>query len=165
MEARGRAYVFCDTNGGTLPNEMRSIIREAKLKLSIDEFGMHCHNDLGLAVANSVISVDEGCVHVQGTMNGYGERCGNADLVSIMGILQLRMGKDVVSSEKLAELTHLSHFVCNIVADYAPSLKLLEVMEDHIPDIRRSRRDCRGTKTEHFLIFSEAVKCEHICRI
>jgi len=114
IEAGAELIVFCDTNGGTLSNEMKTIIQEAKLKLSIDGFGMHCHNDLGLAVANSVISVDEGCVHVQGTMNGYGERCGNADLVSIMGILQLRMGKDVVSSEKLAELTHLSHFVSEV---------------------------------------------------
>jgi len=114
MEAGAELIVFCDTNGGTLPNEMRSIIREAKLKLSIDEFGMHCHNDLGLAIANSIISVDEGCVHVQGTMNGYGERCGNADLVPIMSILQLRMGRDIVPSEKLAELTHLSHFVSEV---------------------------------------------------
>ena len=117
IEAGAELIVLCDTNGGTLPNEIKTIIQEVKEKLSIDQFGIHCHNDLGLAVANSIISVDQGCVHIQGTMNGYGERCGNADLVPIMSILQLRMSKDVVPAEKLAELTHLSHFiseVCNM---------------------------------------------------
>ncbi len=117
IEAGAELIVFCDTNGGTLPNEIKTIIQEVKEKLSIDEFGIHCHNDLGLAVANSIISVDAGCMHIQGTMNGYGERCGNADLVPIMSILQLRMDKDIVPGEKLAELTHISHFiseVCNM---------------------------------------------------
>ena len=117
-EAGAELIVFCDTNGGLLPWEIKAIVQEVKDKLSLDDFGIHCHNDLGLAVANSIICVDFGCVHIQGTMNGYGERCGNADLVSIMSILQLRMDRKVVSSKKLGQLTHLSRFVsetCNMV--------------------------------------------------
>ena len=114
IEAGAELIVFCDTNGGTLPSEIKIIAQEAKRKLSLNEFGIHCHNDLGLAVANSISCIDEGCVHIQGTINGYGERCGNADLVPIMGILQLRMGREVVDHKKLTELTHLSHFVSEI---------------------------------------------------
>ncbi|MCK4520240.1 MAG: citramalate synthase, partial [Candidatus Omnitrophica bacterium] len=117
-EAGAELIVFCDTNGGLLPWEIKAIVQEVKDKLSLDDFGIHCHNDLGLAVANSIICVDFGCVHIQGTMNGYGERCGNADLVSIMSILQLRMDRKVVSPKKLGQLTHLSRFVsetCNMV--------------------------------------------------
>jgi len=114
IEAGAELIVFCDTNGGALPDEIKTIIQEVRKKLSIDEFGIHCHNDLGLAAANSIISVDEGCVHIQGTMNGYGERCGNTDLIPIMSILQLRMGRDVVPGKKLVELTRLSHFVSEV---------------------------------------------------
>ncbi len=110
-EAGCTLVVLCDTNGGTLPWEMKDIVTEVKAKLGLSEFGIHCHNDLGMAVANSVSCVNYGCRHIQGTINGYGERCGNADLVTIMGILQLKMGIAVVSAQKLAELTHLSHFV------------------------------------------------------
>ncbi|MCQ9205621.1 MAG: citramalate synthase [Omnitrophica bacterium] len=106
--------IFCDTNGGTLPWEIERISQEAMKKLSLEGFGMHCHNDLGLGVANSLVCVDKGCVHIQGTINGYGERCGNADLVSIMGTLQLKMGHQIVSSAKMKELTKLSHFVSEV---------------------------------------------------
>lgn len=118
QEAGAELIVFCDTNGGLLPWEIKVIVQEVKSKLSLNNFGIHCHNDLGLAVANSLICVDFGCMHIQGTMNGYGERCGNADLVSIMSILQLRMSKKIVAPKKLEQLTHLSHFVsetCNMI--------------------------------------------------
>ena len=118
LSAGAELIVFCDTNGGSLPREIEAIVQEVKEKLFLDGFGIHCHNDLGLAVANSIICVDSGCVHIQGTMNGYGERCGNADLVLIMSILQLKMGKNIISSKKLSEVTHLSHFVsevCNMI--------------------------------------------------
>jgi len=114
IEAGAELIVFCDTNGGTLPSEIETIIQEVKAKLSIDKFGVHCHNDFGLAIANSISSVGKGCIHIQGTMNGYGERCGNADLVPIIGILQLRMNKSVVSAKKLTELTRLSRFVSEV---------------------------------------------------
>ena len=110
--------VLCDTNGGTLPWEIEKIIEDVKQVLNIGEFGIHCHNDLGLAVANSIVSVGKGCTHIQGTINGYGERCGNTDLIPIIGILQFKMDKSIISSKKIGELTHLSHFiseVCNMV--------------------------------------------------
>ena len=114
IKAGAELIVFCDTNGGMLPSEIKTIVQEVKSKLSIDKFGIHCHNDFGVAVANSIISVDQGCIHIQGTINGYGERCGNADLVSIISILQLRIGKSVVSAKNLAEITHLSRFVSEV---------------------------------------------------
>ncbi|MFA5271658.1 MAG: citramalate synthase [Candidatus Omnitrophota bacterium] len=106
--------VFCDTNGGTLSWEVRNIARKVKESLKINNFGIHCHNDLDLAVINSIISVEDGCNHIQGTINGYGERCGNADLISIIGILQLKMGCAAVRPEKLKELTGVSHFVSEV---------------------------------------------------
>lgn len=113
-ESGAELIVFCDTNGGNLPWGIKTIIQEVKSKLSLATFGVHCNNDLGLAVANSIVCVDEGCIQIQGTMNGYGERCGNADLVTIISILQLKMGKKVISAKRLAELTHLSHFVSEV---------------------------------------------------
>ncbi|MDD4955847.1 MAG: citramalate synthase [Candidatus Omnitrophica bacterium] len=106
--------VFCDTNGGTLTWHALDIIRQVKEKLSINNFGMHCHNDLDLAVANSIAAVNCGCTHIQGTVNGLGERCGNADLVSIMAILQLKMGYGIVPQNKMALLTHISHYVSEV---------------------------------------------------
>ncbi|MBD3263877.1 MAG: citramalate synthase [Candidatus Omnitrophica bacterium] len=109
--------VLCDTNGGTLPWEIKEIALRVKDELSLDRFGIHCHNDSGLAVINSIVCVGEGCDHIQGTINGYGERCGNADLVTIMGILQLKMGYKAISPGKMKELMYLSHFVsevCNV---------------------------------------------------
>ncbi len=119
-EGGAELIIFCDTNGGTLPWEIRAITKEVSQRLSSLEFGIHCHNDLGLAVANSIVCVGQGCIHIQGTINGYGERCGNADLIPIMGTLQLKMNRGVVPSEKMLELTHLSHFVSEVsnVAHY-----------------------------------------------
>lgn len=114
MDAGAELVVFCDTNGGTLPSELKKIAETVKGQLGLSEFGIHCHNDLGLAVANSVACVNQGCVHIQGTINGYGERCGNADLVPVMGILQLKMGHKLVSEKKMQELMHLSHFISEI---------------------------------------------------
>ena len=112
--AGAELIVFCDTNGGTLPGQIKSIASKVKEEIPLADFGMHCHNDLGLGIANSLVCVDKGCVHIQGTINGYGERCGNADLVSIIGILQLKMGQDIVSAAKLKKLSHLSYFVSEL---------------------------------------------------
>ncbi|TDB39585.1 MAG: citramalate synthase [Actinobacteria bacterium] len=109
-EAGADAIVLCDTNGGTLPHEVALIVT-----LMNDEFevplGIHAHNDGACAVANSVVAIDAGCIHVQGTMNGYGERAGNADLTSIIPALKLKMGIDCVTDDQLRLLTEVSHFV------------------------------------------------------
>ncbi len=114
LDGGAELVVFCDTNGGTLPWEIKEIVGEVKSSLNIEYFGMHCHNDLGLAVVNSIVTVEDGCIHIQGTINGYGERCGNADLIPIIGILQLKMGRAVFTPSRLRELTELSHFVSEI---------------------------------------------------
>ena len=111
--------VLCDTNGGRLPSEVAEITRAARQRLPEAEFGVHTHNDAGCAVANTLSAVVEGVVQVQGTLNGYGERTGNANLSTIIPVLQLKMGFEVVSPEQLATLTALSHFVAEL-ANMAP---------------------------------------------
>ncbi len=111
--------VFCDTNGGSLPNEVHRIVTDAMRGLPVPA-GIHAHNDCGLALANALAAVQSGAVMVQGTINGYGERCGNTDLVSAIGTLQLKMGFDCVSHEHLSKLTELSHYVSE-VANVPPS--------------------------------------------
>ncbi|MFH1504536.1 MAG: citramalate synthase [Candidatus Omnitrophota bacterium] len=113
-DAGAELIVFCDTNGGVLPSQVESISAEAKQKLCLKEFGIHCHNDSGLAVANSIVCVNKGCKHIQGTINGYGERCGNTDLIPVIGILQLKMGYRVIPEPKMKELTHFSHYVSEV---------------------------------------------------
>ncbi|MBI3313617.1 MAG: citramalate synthase [Candidatus Omnitrophica bacterium] len=104
---------LCDTNGGTLPHEIRRAILRVKRSLKTP-LGIHCHNDGELGVANSIQAVGEGCVLVQGTINGYGERCGNANLMSILPLLQIKMGAKCFPASKLKELTQLSHYVAEI---------------------------------------------------
>ncbi|MDD5044113.1 MAG: citramalate synthase, partial [Candidatus Omnitrophica bacterium] len=84
QDAGASAIVLCDTNGGTLTKDILRIIKEISPKIKVG-LGIHEHNDLGLGVANSIAAVEAGCTQVQGTMNGYGERCGNADLMTIIG--------------------------------------------------------------------------------
>jgi 2-isopropylmalate synthase len=108
-----RLICLCDTNGGTITSRLTEIIRDVKARVALP-LGIHTHNDLGLAVANSIAALEAGCVHVQGTINGYGERCGNADLIPIIGILKLKMGWDCISDEELKELTEVSHFTSEI---------------------------------------------------
>ena len=105
--------VLCDTNGGSLPSRIREVVRrvQAVIKLPL---GIHCHNDSELAVANSLAAVECGAVHVQGTVNGYGERCGNANLCSIIPNLELKMGHTTVGPEKLRLLAAVSRFVSQI---------------------------------------------------
>lgn len=111
-----KCLVLCDTNGGCLPNEIDTIVKETirffKEKSKSDiVFGIHTHNDSAMAVANSIIAVKAGAAMVQGTINGYGERCGNADLTSIIPILALKMGKDCITGKSLEKLLNLSRFV------------------------------------------------------
>ncbi len=109
-EAGADAVVLCDTNGGTLPQRVAEIVR-AVAPLVDAPLGMHTHNDAGCAVANTLVAVDAGCTHVQGTINGYGERCGNADLTAVIPALALKMGEPCVTAEQLTLLTEVSHFV------------------------------------------------------
>lgn len=104
---------LCDTNGGTLPHEIRHAILKVKRAVKTP-LGIHCHNDSEMAVANSVQAVGEGVVLIQGTVNGLGERCGNANLMSILPILQLKMGLKCFPEKKLKELTQVSRYVSEI---------------------------------------------------
>ncbi|MBI3087619.1 MAG: citramalate synthase [Candidatus Omnitrophica bacterium] len=113
QEAGAEVIIFCDTNGGTLPEELSAVIREARRALRVPA-GIHAHNDCGLGVANSLAAVRAGCRQVQGTINGYGERCGNADLTAIIPALQLKMGLTCLPDHKLKELTEVSHFVAEV---------------------------------------------------
>ena len=112
-EAGAETVVCCDTNGGTLPDRV-SVAMSAvveKVGASGTRIGIHCHDDAGCGVANSLAAVQAGATHVQGTMNGYGERCGNANLVSIIANLQLKLGHECLTPEQLAALTPTAHFL------------------------------------------------------
>ncbi len=121
VEAGADFVVLCDTNGGTLPFEIESIIKDAQKAIHKKEsatsdpapcrLGIHAHNDCGLAVANSITAVHTGAVMVHGTINGYGERCGNADLTSVIPIIGLKMNRPCVSEQNLEKLKTLSLYV------------------------------------------------------
>ncbi|MCM8770817.1 MAG: citramalate synthase [Candidatus Omnitrophica bacterium] len=113
QDAGAAAIILCDTNGGTLTRDVLRIVTEIKPKIKV-ELGIHGHNDLDLGVANSIVAIEAGCSQVQGTMNGYGERCGNANLVTIIGILKTKMGIDCISDSQLKELTKTAHFISEI---------------------------------------------------
>ncbi len=102
--------VLCDTNGGSLPSEVVDAVKAVKKAVAVD-LGIHAHNDTELAVANSLVAVKAGVVHIQGTINGYGERCGNANLCSIIPALKLKMGVNCISDKQLAQLTDVAHYV------------------------------------------------------
>ncbi|MCH8157227.1 MAG: citramalate synthase [Nitrospinae bacterium] len=102
--------VLCDTNGGSLPSEVAEICAKVKKTLKT-KIGIHTHNDSELAVANALTAVQAGAEQVQGTINGFGERCGNANLVSIIPNLKLKLGLDCVSDEQMQSLTEVSSFV------------------------------------------------------
>jgi 2-isopropylmalate synthase len=120
--------VLCDTNGGTMPWEVEKIVRKVKTS-NEHPFGIHTHNDSECAVVNTLVAVREGAIQVQGTINGVGERCGNANLVSIMADLELKLGKRCLPDGGLAKLTELSHFV-DEVANLTPN--------DHLPYVGKS---------------------------
>ncbi|MBD2392706.1 citramalate synthase [Cyanobacterium aponinum FACHB-4101] len=128
--------VFCDTNGGTLPHEISRIVSEvvSKLNLNLEEkegvkLGIHTHNDSGTAVANAIASVLEGVTMVQGTINGYGERCGNANLCTLIPNLQLKLGYQCLEKEDLTQLAPNSRYISEIV-NLAP--------DDHAPFVGKS---------------------------
>ncbi|HLU49374.1 MAG TPA: citramalate synthase, partial [Planctomycetota bacterium] len=107
--------VLCDTNGGTLPGEVGRIVREVRERISGATFGIHTHNDSGVAVANSLVAVENGARHIQGTFNGLGERCGNADLTAIIPSLVLKLGYELsIDAERMRELSRTARTICAI---------------------------------------------------
>jgi len=113
LDGGADTIVFCDTNGGSIPSEIAQIISKVKGAIRVAT-GIHTHNDSDLAVANALTAVTIGCQQVQGTMNGYGERCGNANLVSLVAVLKLKMGVNCLPDAKLKELSETSRYVAEI---------------------------------------------------
>ena len=109
-KAGADCLVLCDTNGGCLPSEIKTAILEAR-GVTDTPLGIHAHNDTEMAVAGTLAAVSAGVVQVQGTVNGYGERCGNANLCSIIPALKLKMGIDCITDMQLAKLTEVSHYI------------------------------------------------------
>lgn len=112
--------VLCDTNGGTLPHETSEIVEKVKQLVKVP-IGIHCHNDGELAVANTLAAIQSGARQVQGTINGYGERCGNANLISVIPNLQLKLNYTCISDESISMLTSVAKFVHEIANQVAPS--------------------------------------------
>ncbi len=109
--------VLCDTNGGTMPGQLREIVMAVRDRLNVP-FGIHTHNDAGMGVANSIIAVELGASHVQGTFNGYGERCGNANLCSVIPNLQVKLNKRWKGADRLDDLMEFSRFVSEVANVY-----------------------------------------------
>ncbi len=112
-EAGADTIVLCDTNGGNLPHQIEAAFKVVTSQLSV-QLGIHAHNDSELAVANTLSGVRAGALQVQGTINGYGERCGNANLCSIIPTLQLKMNYQLLSDAELKELSNLSYFISEL---------------------------------------------------
>ena len=136
LDAGAEWLVLCDTNGGMLPHEISRVVRDVVEVLNLDlqnpecpKLGIHTHNDSETAVGNALAAVMEGAEMVQGTINGYGERCGNANLCSLLPNLQLKLGYHCIEKNQLAQLTRTSRSISEIV-NLAP--------DDHAPFIGRS---------------------------
>jgi 2-isopropylmalate synthase len=112
-EAGAEVVALCDTNGGMLPGWVADVVDDVITTTGV-RVGIHCHNDTGCAVANSLAAVDAGASHVQGTLNGYGERTGNADLVSVVANLELKLGRPVLPTGRLREATRIAHAVAEV---------------------------------------------------
>lgn len=113
FEAGAEVVALCDTNGGMLPDDVFSIVTSVRADTQ-GKLGIHAHNDSGCAVANSLAAIEAGARHVQGTVNGYGERTGNADLLTVVANLQLKRGQDLLPAAGLAELTTVAHQISEI---------------------------------------------------
>jgi 2-isopropylmalate synthase len=109
-KAGADVVTLCDTNGGSLPADILDVTRHARAHLG-GRLGIHTHDDIGLGVANAIVALDAGASHIQGTLNGYGERTGNCNLTSVMPIVQLKLKKSSIPPESLAQLKELSQFV------------------------------------------------------
>jgi len=105
--------VLCDTNGGTLTGRVSEIVSDVRRRFD-GTIGIHAHNDCDLAAANTIAAVESGATHVQGTINGYGERCGNANLASVIAILEAKLGHTTIGPEKLTNLTGVTHYIAEL---------------------------------------------------
>jgi 2-isopropylmalate synthase len=114
LKAGAETLCLCETNGGMLPMDVQEIVGAVRRKFGAAKLGIHAHNDSGCGVANSIVAVENGCTMVQGTVNGFGERCGNANLCSIVPALQLKLGYDCVSRENMLKLTEVSRYIDEI---------------------------------------------------
>ena len=112
-EAGADVAVLCDTNGGRLPDEVADVVHAVRAATA-ERLGIHCHNDAGCAVANSLAAVDAGVTHVQGTLNGYGERTGNADILTVVANLELKRSREVLPPGALREATRVTHAVSEL---------------------------------------------------
>jgi 2-isopropylmalate synthase len=146
QDAKADWIVLCDTNGGTLPHEIQSILKAVKKQMTVP-LGIHVHNDAEMAVANTILAVTEGIGMVQGTINGYGERCGNANLCSILPTLKIKMGMDCITDIQLKKMTEVSRFISELAN--LPHYKYLPYVGDsafahkggvHVNAIRKSER-------------------------
>ncbi len=122
VKGGARWLVLCDTNGGTLPDECAAITAEVARRFDTS-LGIHTHNDAGCAVANSLLAVKSGARHVQGTINGFGERCGNADLIAIIPGLEFKYGFGTLGAKKITELTSLSRYVDEVANQHSDPRK------------------------------------------
>ncbi|MGH9095173.1 MAG: citramalate synthase, partial [Acidimicrobiales bacterium] len=113
-EAGAETLVLCDTNGGTLPFELERVVGQVRDRVSV-AIGGHFHNDAGCAVANSLVAVRQGATQIQGCVNGYGERTGNADLTAAVPDLSLKMGVRTIGPERMTRLTAVSHHIAELV--------------------------------------------------
>ncbi|MCR4780814.1 MAG: citramalate synthase, partial [Ruminiclostridium sp.] len=111
--AGASAVILCDTNGGSFPDEVSRIVKAAAKTVMVP-LGIHCHNDTGCAAANTITAVKAGAVQIQGTFTGIGERCGNASLSTVIPSLQLKLGYNAVSAEKLATITKTARFISEV---------------------------------------------------
>jgi 2-isopropylmalate synthase len=114
IDAGADGVVLCDTNGGMMTRDLMRAIVQVKEGIGNAPFGIHVHDDTGLAVANTLTAVEMGASQVQACVNGYGERCGNANIISVIANLKLKLGYNVVTDEQLSRLTEVSHFVSEI---------------------------------------------------
>lgn len=128
LDAGVDTLVLCDTNGGSMPWEIEEVIKDVNKKLDNPRIGIHTHNDSEVGVANSLYAVREGASQIQGTMNGYGERCGNANLCSIIPDMKIKMGIDCISNDELKKLYDVSHFIHELT-NLAPLKKLAFIGE------------------------------------
>ncbi|MHC4616532.1 MAG: citramalate synthase [Planctomycetota bacterium] len=146
-EAGADAVVLCDTNGGSLPSDVYEITKAVCDRLSPRVIGVHAHNDTDCATANSLAAVRAGARHVQGTLNGIGERCGNANLCTLIPNLALKMGFQTLSGDKLKTLTEVSRFVFEVL-NLTPVMNMPYVGESafahkaglHVDALRKSKR-------------------------
>jgi len=150
-DAGADVVVLCDTNGGTMTSRLIQIVEDVIAKVNA-LLGIHAHNDSGLGVANTLMAVEAGCVHVHGTINGYGERCGNANLCEIIPNLQIKMGYECLPDENLKQLTSLAYYVSELANLAHPT---------HMPFVGRSAFAHKGG-IHVSAVMKDAKTYEHI---